>query len=81
MARRAGLQVLPRRSFLWTDDLYGPYTRQLLETFADAACEAGRITPQERDEWKGTLLALAGAGDFYYGIVYHLVAGRRAEQE
>jgi ubiquinone/menaquinone biosynthesis C-methylase UbiE len=75
--REAGLQVLPRRSFLWTDDAYGAYTRELLETFADAACQRGQIKPEERDEWKTTLDNLAESGDFYYGIVYHLVAGRR----
>jgi SAM-dependent methyltransferase len=75
--RAAGLEVLPRRSFLWTDDGYGVYTRDLLERFADAACDRGQITPDERNEWKKTLNELAESGDFYYGIVYHLVAGRR----
>ena len=75
--RQAGLQVLPRRSFLWTDDAYGDYTRDLLERFADSAFERGQIKPEERDEWKATLLELAGTGDFFYGIVYHLVAGQR----
>ena len=76
--RAAGLEVLPRRSYLWTDEAYGAYTRDLLERFAQAACDQGRIEPEERDEWKATLEDLAGSGDFYYGIVYHLVAGRRA---
>jgi len=75
--REAGLHVLPRRSFLWTDDVYGAYTRDLLERFADAACEKGRITPEERDEWKNILNDLAKSGDFYYGIVYHCISGRR----
>ena len=74
--REAGLQVLPRRSFLWTDDNYGAYTRDLLERFADAGSDQGRLTPEERQQWKKTLEELAGAGDFYYGIVYHLIAGR-----
>jgi SAM-dependent methyltransferase len=77
LLREAGLQVLPRRSFLWTDDAYGAYTRDLLERFADAACDNGRIKPEERDEWKKTLNDLTEAGDFFYGMVYHLVAGRR----
>jgi SAM-dependent methyltransferase len=74
--RAAGLQVLPRRSFLWTDDTYGPYTRDLLERFADAAVARDIIKPAESDEWKKTLNDLAETGDFYYGMVYHLVAGR-----
>jgi SAM-dependent methyltransferase len=76
--RAAGLKPLPRRSFLWSDDDYGAYTRDLLERFADAACERGQILPEQRDEWKQTLNTLAESGDFYYGIIYHLVAGRRA---
>jgi SAM-dependent methyltransferase len=75
--REAGLQVLPRRSFLWTDDAYGPYTRDLLERFADAAVDRGAIKPEESEAWKKTLKDLAASGDFYYGMVYHLVAGRR----
>ena len=78
LLREAGLQPLPRRSFLWTDDAYGAYTRDLLERLADSACEKGHVTPEERDEWKTTLDRLAASGDFYYGMVYHLVAGRRA---
>ena len=79
LLRDAGLQVLPRRSFLWTDDTYGAYTKDLLERFANAACEKSRITPVERDEWKKTLTELAESGDFYYGIVYHCVAGKQAK--
>jgi SAM-dependent methyltransferase len=78
LLREAGLEVLPRRSYLWTDDRYGAYTRDLLERLADAAHDRGRITPEEREEWKQTLNDLAKAGDFFYGIVYHLIAGRRA---
>jgi len=75
--REAGLQVLPRRSYLWADDAYGAYARDLLERLADAARDRGRITPEERGAWKQTLDDLSRAGDFYYGIIYHLVAGRR----
>ncbi|MBA2442285.1 MAG: methyltransferase domain-containing protein [Rubrobacter sp.] len=77
LLREAGLELLPRRSFLWTDEEYGPYTRELLGSIADAAREAGRITAAERREWGETLDGLAAAGDFYYGLVYHRVAGRR----
>jgi SAM-dependent methyltransferase len=75
--REAGLQVLPRRSFLWTDDAYGAYTRDLLERFADAAFDRGLIQPQERDDWKHSMEDFARSGDFYYGVVYHRIAGRR----
>lgn len=74
--RDAGLRLLPRRSFLWTDDEYLPYTRDLLDRIADDALKAGRITPGERGRWTDTLVSLALAGDFYYGIVYHRIAGR-----
>lgn len=80
LLREAGLGLLPRRSFLWTDEAYGPYTRELLGSIADAAREAGRITDAERREWSETLDGLAVAGDFYYGLVYHRVAGRRARE-
>jgi ubiquinone/menaquinone biosynthesis C-methylase UbiE len=75
--RKAGLHVLPRQSFLWTDEEYGAYTRDLLERLSDAAADEGRILDKEKDEWKKTLIDLAASGDFYYGIVYHLVAGKR----
>jgi len=75
--RQAGLQVLPRRSFLWTDETYGPYTRELLERLAESAHARGRITLEEQEEWKKTLDKLVQTGDFYYGLVYHWVAGRR----
>ena len=77
LLRQAGLQVLPRSSFLWTDDAYGEYTQELLERLARSASDKGQITLNEEDEWKRTLDELAQTGDFYYGLVYHLVAGRR----
>lgn len=76
LLREAGLRLIPRRSFLWTDDRYEPYTRELLGRLADAALEAGRISAAEREEWETGLDALADIGDFYYGLVYHRVAGR-----
>lgn len=77
LLREAGLQVLPRRSFLWTDDAYGAYTRELLERFADSAHDQGRVSADQAADWKQTLLALAESGDFYYGLVYHCAAGQR----
>ena len=76
LLRDAGLDVLPRRSFLWTDDEHGPYTRDLLSRIADDALKAERITAADRERWTDTLETLAAAGDFYYGIVYHCIAGR-----
>lgn len=76
LLRDAGLILLPRRSFLWTDDEYLPYTRELLARIADDALKADRITAAERGRWTAALESLAAAGDFYYGIVYHRIAGR-----
>jgi SAM-dependent methyltransferase len=75
--RAAGLELLPRRSFLWTSDRYGAYCRDLLERLADANRDRGRLTEEQTAEWKRTLEELDAAGDFYYGMVYHLVAGRK----
>ena len=77
LLREAGLDLLPRRSFLWTDEEYLPYTRELLLGLADAALREGRITEAERREWEEGLQAQLARGDFYYGLVYHLIAGRR----
>ncbi|MBA3425576.1 MAG: class I SAM-dependent methyltransferase [Rubrobacteraceae bacterium] len=74
--REAGLRLLPRRSFLWTDDEYLPYTRDLLDRIGADAQKADRITTAERGRWTETLESLAAAGDFYYGIVYHRIAGQ-----
>jgi SAM-dependent methyltransferase len=76
LLREAGLTPVPRRSFLWTDEEYLPYTRGLLAGLADAALRDGRITAGEREEWTETLERQAANGDFYYGLVYHRVAGR-----
>jgi SAM-dependent methyltransferase len=76
LLREAGLSLLPRRSFLWTDDEYLPYTRDLLDRIADDALENRRISAAERGRWTDTLESLAEAGDFYYGLVYQRIAGR-----
>jgi SAM-dependent methyltransferase len=76
LLREAGLRLLPRKSFLWTDDEYLPYTRELLDRIASDALKAGRVTAAECERWTATLESLAEAGDFYYGIVYHRIAGR-----
>lgn len=76
LLRDAELEPLPRISFLWTDEEYLPYTRGLLTGFADAALRDGRITSGEREEWTETLERQAASGDFYYGLVYHRIAGR-----
>lgn len=79
LLREAGLRLLPRKSFLWTDDEYLPYTRELLDRIAADALKAGRITTAERERWTATLESLADSGDFYYGLVYHRIAGRVSE--
>jgi SAM-dependent methyltransferase len=76
LLRETGLTLLPWRSFLWTDEEYLPYTRGLLAGLADAALRDGRLTAGEREEWTDTLERQASSGDFYYGLVYHRVAGR-----
>jgi len=73
-----GLAPLPRRSYLWTDDAYGPYLRDLLPSIAAGARRVGRIDAAEEARWNTTLEALAADGQFYYGLVHYLVAGRRA---
>jgi SAM-dependent methyltransferase len=75
--REAGLQLLPRRAFLWTEPSYGPYTHELLERFALAAQDHGDISARENEEWKQTLEALSQNGDFFYAILYHLIAGQK----
>ncbi len=77
LLRQAGLELLPRRSFLWTDDVGGPYTRALLAHMADDAVRAGRLTAEQRLEWTASLEQLRTSGEFYYGLVYHFVAGRK----
>jgi SAM-dependent methyltransferase len=79
--RAAGLALLPPASFLWTTYRYGPYMRDLNERMADDALARGRIQADERAEWTGTLEALDASGDFYYGLVYHRIAGRRGHSE
>lgn len=76
--KAAGLKGVPRKSYLWTDELYGAYSRDLLGGFADAAFQDGRISQAERENWDPTLHALTQQGDFYYGLVYHRVGGKKA---
>lgn len=75
--RDAGLDVLPRASFLWTSDDYGPYLRDLLGRFGADAVRSGSITEDERKTFERTLDELSARGDFAYGLVYHRIAGRR----
>ena len=73
--REAGLRLLPRISYLWTDDRYGPYTRELLERFADSASGRGTVSAAEAGVFKDLLRRQAEEGCFYYGLVYHRIAG------
>jgi SAM-dependent methyltransferase len=76
LLQAAGLQPLPRSSFLWTDDRLGPYTRELLTQIAADARKGGRISEEEERRFLATLERLRQDGHFYYGLVYHLIAGR-----
>ncbi len=78
LLRNAGLSLLPRKSYIWTDDEYGTYARELIFRMAAEASANGRISERERDEWLAELNKLAAAGDFYYGLVYHRIAAERA---
>jgi hypothetical protein len=76
--RQAGLSLLPRRSFLWTEEEYGPYLRDLLGRFLEANLANGSMTQAEVNEVKSTLQSLASEGDFFYSLNYHLIAGQKA---
>lgn len=77
LIEHAGLVLRARRSFLWTEDHYGPYLRDLLGRMAEDAAKAGRLSADEVVQWKQTLDALASRGHFHYGIVYHLISATR----
>jgi len=73
-----GLSLLPRKSFIWTTQSFGPYMRELTEQMARHAVAKDRITQEEMDDFLADLEALAASGAFYYGLVYHLIAARTA---
>ena len=77
LLRGAGLGTLPRASFLWTSDTYGPYLRDLFGRLTADAVKSGSITEDERATFGHTLEELSDRGDFAYGIVYHRIAARR----
>lgn len=77
LVRAAGLEVLPRASFLWTDDAMGPYMARLQQRTADDMVAAGVFAEEEGRRWVAAMEAKVSAGDFYYGLVYHRIAGRR----
>jgi SAM-dependent methyltransferase len=76
LLREEGLRLFPKQSFLWADERYGAYTRDLLGRMADAARSRGDLTEAEVERFKGTMEDLVRAGDFQYTMTYHLVAGR-----
>ena len=75
--REAGFADICRSSFVWTDEGYGPYLQDLLAHLAADAEKQGRITAAERARWQETLSRVAAKGDFYYGLVYHLLTARK----
>lgn len=74
--REAGLRLLPRRSFLWTCETYGPYLRDLVERAAEEALHAGRLDAARAAALREELEAKSAAGEFYYGLVYHRIAAQ-----
>lgn len=77
LLRKASLEVLPRASFLWTDDAMGPYMARLQQRTLDDMVAAGVFTVEDAARWAAEMAAKVAAGDFYYGLVYHRIAGRR----
>ena len=75
--RDAGLGLLPRASFLWTSETYGPYLRDLFGHLTADAVASGSLREDERATFGVTLEELSARGDFGYAIVYHRIAGRR----
>jgi len=73
----AGLEPLPLASHVWSDERYGPYVHELLERFADAAASKGVVSEAESNTFKEMLNVRAQNGEFYYGLVYHRIAGRK----
>lgn len=76
LLREQGLKLLPKQSFVWIDERYGAYTRDLLGRLAQAARDREDLTIEEWERFKETMEDLARAGDFHYSMTYHLVAGR-----
>lgn len=75
--RDCGLEMLPRATFPWTDDHYGPYMRRLQQRTAADLVAAGILSTDEEKAWLDGLESLAASGDFHYGLVYHRIAGRK----
>ncbi|WAS96456.1 methyltransferase domain-containing protein [Nannocystis punicea] len=73
--REAGFSLLPRTSFLWTDDTFSPYLRDLMTRYADDAVTDG-LPSAEAARFIAGLEALAVEGECYYGMVYHRVLAR-----
>lgn len=80
LLRAAGLEVAPRRSFLWATDEHVDYTRDLLAHLAADAARAGRVTEAERTRFLALAEEAHARGDFAYGIVYHRALGRRVSR-
>ncbi|MBZ5710057.1 methyltransferase domain-containing protein [Nannocystis pusilla] len=73
--REAGFSLLPRQSFLWTDERFSPYLRDLMTRYADDAVLDG-LPPAEAARFIAGLEALDAEGECYYGMVYHRVLAR-----
>lgn len=75
--REAGLVPLPRTSFLWTSERFGPYLRDLLERAAKEAVDEERLPEERGDAIAAELEDADRRGDFYYGLVYHAIGATK----
>ena len=73
---QTGLELLPRLSFTWTDDAYGPYLRELISRIAADALASRRISQLEWGSLRAELEDRAASGGFSYSVVYHRIASR-----
>jgi hypothetical protein len=73
LLRQQDLELLPSRSFLWSDRQYGPYVRDLIARIACDAVASGRISLRERQRLDDDLEQRAASGRFNFGLVYHRI--------
>jgi SAM-dependent methyltransferase len=77
LLRDAGLEPLPRASYLWTDDSFCPYIERLMDRTAADLVASGVFQEAEGARWMRLWREQAARGEAYYGLVYHRVAARK----